>query len=392
MIAHANPRQSILHKLPAASICGFSLVPRVRANLLATSKAVSLMDLVYYLFDDDNNNAALANVARTSYERQATIDGLLAFLRALSDASKRGRASSTKIAWIVPQYSLTHGTRLKPIVARRIERHPEISSHLGDDYQLWLPWMSLGIVNLLRRWRSPRISSIRRAVFKFVNDLSGNTVAEAPWEHTFPDSARRVPLQALFQYEPTNLVDGAINALTDLGFKSVGDLRICHPDAVAAAKHPRKPLFSVHKTLHQEQDIADPTTATVVSTSPRLGNHELVLLGKKFPYRNATEAVTIVLGELARTDTSFLGRCFQHPRNRGRKRRHIARSLAELYPGRPDLEVYHQRLPGGWLLGTNISNVQKTNVILLAADCAGLKIGSDIDVPDFGLGSPQRIG
>lgn len=389
MTFSADPQQSILHKLPAASICGFDLVPRVRASLLATSKNVSLMDIMYCLFDGDEADRieALRDVVRTPYERKVTIDGLINFLRQLSDASKYGRPSSPQIAWLVPQHCLTHGARVKPIVTRRIQDHPEISPHLGPDYRMWLPWMSLGVVNLLRRWRSPRISSIRRAAFKFVNDLYGEAGAEMPWDKTFPDSARRIPLQVLYQYEPSKLVDGAINALTNLGFKSVGDLRVCHPDAVAAAKHWRKPLFAVHKVLRQEQPV-EPTRPIEVGTLPRSSIRELVLLGKKFPYRNATEATTIVLTELARTDSDFLARCFQHPRNRGRTRRHIARSLAELYPGRPDLQVYHKRLPGGWLLGTNISNVQKKNIIVLAADCAGLKIGRDIDVPDFGLGLP----
>ena len=98
--------------------------------------------------------------------------------------------------------------------------------------------------------------------------------------------------------------------------------------------------------------------------------------------------MTIVLRELAIADAGLLECCAQHPSNQGRKRRHIARTLAELYPDRPDLRDQHEVLPGGWFVGTNISNEQKAKVIELAASCANLKLGTDIAVPALGVGGP----
>lgn len=120
-----------------------------------------------------------------------------------------------------------------------------------------------------------------------------------------------------------------------------------------------------------------------VARRPRAG--ELLLSGKTFQHGSGKEAMTIVLRELAIADAGFLDRCAKHPDNEGRKRRHIARTLAELYPDRPDLQDQHETLPGGWYVGTNISNAQKKEVIQIAASCAKLKLGTDIVIPELGI-------
>ena len=87
-----------------------------------------------------------------------------------------------------------------------------------------------------------------------------------------------------------------------------------------------------------------------------------------------------VLRELALRDDSFLERCAQHPDAQGRKRRYIARTPDTLYPDRPDLRDYHDVLPGGWVVSTNLNNVLKVTLIRLAADVAGMAFGEDIVV------------
>lgn len=106
----------------------------------------------------------------------------------------------------------------------------------------------------------------------------------------------------------------------------------------------------------------------------------LVLLGKAHSYRNAKDAMLIVLRELAKSDPSFLERCSQHPDAQGRKRRYIARTPEELYPDRDDLRDMREALPGGWLVATNLNNVLKKTIIRLAAEVAGLKFGKDVIV------------
>ena len=44
--------------------------------------------------------------------------------------------------------------------------------------------------------------------------------------------------------------------------------------------------------------------------------------------------------------------------------------------------MHHAKLPGGWYVGTNISNRQKKQLAKAAAEVAGLKFGKDV-VIDF---------
>ncbi|MBX3473658.1 MAG: hypothetical protein KF754_04685 [Planctomycetes bacterium] len=106
----------------------------------------------------------------------------------------------------------------------------------------------------------------------------------------------------------------------------------------------------------------------------------VVLLGSATTYSNYKDAMVAVLTELANRDPSFLERCSQHPDARGRKRRYIARSLEELYPGRPDLHEASSKLPGGWYIGTNLNNAIKRVIIQMATEVAGLKFGKDVIV------------
>ena len=121
-----------------------------------------------------------------------------------------------------------------------------------------------------------------------------------------------------------------------------------------------------------------PTAGRLVGESSRSGR--LVLRGEAHSYTNAKDAMVIVLRELAKTDPSFLERCSQHPDAQGRKRRYIARTAEELYPDRPDLRDFHETLPGGWLVSTNLNNVLKKTIIRLAAEVAGLSFDKDVVV------------
>lgn len=111
-----------------------------------------------------------------------------------------------------------------------------------------------------------------------------------------------------------------------------------------------------------------------------LMSQTMVCLGDELPYRNAKDAMILVLSRLAERDPTFLERCSHHKAFQGKKRRHIARRTADLYPGRPDLESEHAKLPGNWFLGTNISNRQKMGLIKAATEVAGLTFGQDVAV------------
>ncbi len=105
-----------------------------------------------------------------------------------------------------------------------------------------------------------------------------------------------------------------------------------------------------------------------------------ILHGKEFSYATAKEAMVFILSELAKADPTFLQRCSQHPAFQGKKRRYIAQRAADLYPSRPDMINLHEALPGGWVVGTNLSNQSKMRILQRAAEVAGIRFGHDLKV------------
>lgn len=146
------------------------------------------------------------------------------------------------------------------------------------------------------------------------------------------------------------------------------------------AKNNSLPAQPIHAENNQDNGTRTTELTSHANGSTRSGT--LILHGTSHSYSNASEAMVIVLCELAQNDPSFLQRCYQHPDNRGRKRTYIATTLEELFPGRPDLSDYHESLPGGWFVSTNLNNTMKMTIIRMATEVAGLKFGNDVIV-DF---------
>ena len=101
--------------------------------------------------------------------------------------------------------------------------------------------------------------------------------------------------------------------------------------------------------------------------------------GQRFSVRSAKEVVIKLLCEFSKMDKNFFEKCYKDERNHGRNRTYIARSIKELYIGRPDLEHNNVRLPGGWFLMTNFSNQIKSKILNMAIDVMNLKKGVDVN-------------
>ncbi len=238
-----------MKRLPASAICGFQLVPRVRKRLLELGVRVSLSDLRKHI-QAACATEPLASTATTIYEKESLIRAYSQFITTAEDGHRLGRAGSEKLAWIIPDSHLTPTMELDlPTVDKIAELG--FATQLGNDYQSWLPWVSLGIANLFRRWRQPRIRTIRRAIFKFKAD------ANLPCELGRTTWPQHLPMQALYRHEPSQLLKEALDAFANLGLKSVNDLRrCCHPDAVLASKAKERPLFVLYRVLGQEDSSA----------------------------------------------------------------------------------------------------------------------------------------
>ena len=239
-------------ELRCASICGCPLPARI-TNRLLRLRDVSLMEL--YICLAAGRLPELRHVVATSYERARVIDAYKRFHAALLASRRRGRARSDTLAWIIPDGYLNSASRVSR--DRRAFLMGDIQRELGfrhtsENILEWLPWMSLGMVASLRRWRTPRIRAVRRALFKLGKDLDSSATAFGPWEPTFAAGVRPIPFLALYQYESTRLLEDSLRRFEELGLTCVNDLRFLHPDAVAAAKEPCQPLLKLYRALRRD--------------------------------------------------------------------------------------------------------------------------------------------
>lgn len=107
-------------------------------------------------------------------------------------------------------------------------------------------------------------------------------------------------------------------------------------------------------------------------------------LGQTLTQPDAISALTFVLQKLAEHDAHFLANfAIQAP---GRTRNHISEKRSEVYPGKPELEIYTTEIAPGWWLGTNIANREKERLMRIACEVAGLTFGKDvlIEFPNAG--------
>jgi hypothetical protein len=138
----------------------------------------------------------------------------------------------------------------------------------------------------------------------------------------------------------------------------------------AAGSPQNKPILSqppkVIKTL--------PTSTEQTQLSPIW----FCLQGHNYTARNARDVMVQIFEELARKDSKFLERFAARPKH-GKKRRFIARSQVELYPGRPDLgEEHSYKLSSGWWIGTNYNRESIGKIVRMACEVAGLNYGTDL--------------
>ena len=152
--------------------------------------------------------------------------------------------------------------------------------------------------------------------------------------------------------------------------EQLAERRTAAAKKAAATRRERRLVDSRHNTALE-----------VVERRARTLSQQLVIRGEKYDCPTAKDAMVTVLRRLADSDPSFLERCARHADARGRKRRYIARTPEELYPDREDLRDFHEKLPGGWLVSTNLNNDLKRKIIDLAAETAGLRPREDIVLP-----------
>ena len=104
-----------------------------------------------------------------------------------------------------------------------------------------------------------------------------------------------------------------------------------------------------------------------------------VLDGQEFQARSAKAILITVLESLSSRDAGFMARF--DARRHGRIRRYVARTVDELYPGRPDLgRKYSHQLASGWWVGTHYGRASIRKILQMASEVTDLQFGTDLIV------------
>ena len=105
----------------------------------------------------------------------------------------------------------------------------------------------------------------------------------------------------------------------------------------------------------------------------------LTVFGETRTFDTAKQVFVEAFRTLAGRDAGFCDRVAARPP--GRSRRYVARERGELHPGAPKFARRESKaLPGGWWLGTQLSNANKRHLIRKACEVAGVRYGDDLVV------------
>lgn len=129
---------------------------------------------------------------------------------------------------------------------------------------------------------------------------------------------------------------------------------------------------------HPASTAARPITKHSVPAAPNSMMHspravKFTIFGDERIANNATSALIAILGELAARFPEKISDMAAH--NIQRSRSQIARTPHEASPSRPEQarEFYD-----GWMIGTNIKNTTKEQIIRHCCDVVGVRFGSDV--------------
>lgn len=176
------------------------------------------------------------------------------------------------------------------------------------------------------------------------------------------------------------LVEEEDELLLELVADRVESLCGFKPDPDTVARFLKDHIFSrtpSAATQPPRPTVPPPTPAAPVG-SP-VGAIGYVINGQRYQAKNARDVLVSVFEALSQRDATFLERFAALPKH-GRKRRYLARSSEELFPGRPDLCEHSRQLSSGWWLGTNVSRAAIERIIKMACEVARINYGRELSI------------
>ena len=213
---------------------------------------------------------------------------------------------------------------------------------------------------------------------------SENTGADFAETHRHREVARKLP-EAWIE-----LVENADESLVELLADKVADLCGYVPDPEICADFLRSRVGTLVPSESSK------VGAVESSSVPETNESELLSQPSHFPTDNETQVgyklygtlsgcksaidvMTEVFEQLSSQDSTFLERFAS--RKHGSKRRYIAQSQYELYPGRPDFcERNYRELTSRWFLGTYYGKDGIIKILKLACEVAEIEFGKDLVV------------
>lgn len=254
----------------------------------------------------------------------------------------------------------------------------------GQEWHFYLP-SGKGSISERRFYK---LDILERDLEEIVNRLnsylsykkvrSGEALKSAHAEHDSASTLREVKSNIPIAWR--KIIEEQDSILIDLISEKVADLCGYKPklDMVSSFLHEQlnNLMVTEHVPIHKEVKAFRHKHTTF--SERRSEQISYTIRGKTTPARNAADVLVEVFEELSKLDLSFLQRFAS--RKHGRKRRYIARSREELYPGRPDLAEHSKQLSSGWWVGTNYSKSNIKQIIQLACEVSGLQFGRDLTV------------
>ena len=235
-------------------------------------------------------------------------------------------------------------------------------------------------LDVLERSPDESVDRLRRYL-QYQRVTSGEALSAA--RSDYKDAARVRQIASSMPKAWNDLLSGADELLVELLADKVADLCGYQPDPDACSQFIQTKVDSHFRS--GDSTYTEPP-ATDLPRQPPVPTPSIPHRKKGFSFRgqfhsasSAREVIQEILIIFAKGDPKFLERFAA--RKHGRKRRYIARSRNELYPGRPDLARDHAvELARGWWMGTNYSREYIKKMARLACEVADVEFGKDLIV------------
>jgi hypothetical protein len=231
-------------------------------------------------------------------------------------------------------------------------------------------------LDILERDPQQAESSFKRCL-EYAAVRSGQAIEAA--RKDYRNAARKRQTQKTLPHAWAKLIESEDELLIELVADKVEDLCGIRPDLDAVASFLRqRPAInaSLHSTSApmrtRRPAQPDPNAVTPKSTG-------FELYGQRHQARNARDVMVKVFRAFAERDSSFLERFAALPKH-GRKRRYLARTKEELYPGSQQLIDNAYEVQPGWWIDTNASKASMETRIKMACEVAGVKYGKNLVV------------